>query len=164
MKIFSVLFAASLWGTLANAQTPGRQVAVADLAWLEGSWTGDGIGGAPATEVYSEPAGGQIVGHFRQLGVDGSIMFYELITILPVDGKLTYRVKHFDADLNGWEGPDETIDFRLLGACDDEWIFDGLTIRRLGADRMTITVRVSDEAGKLDHLIFDYRRTRSTLD
>ena len=164
MKIFPVLFAAFLWATLANAQTPDRQVAVADLAWLEGSWTGDGIGGAPATEVYSEPAGGQIVGHFRQMGVDGSILFYELITISPLDGKLTYRVKHFDADLNGWEEKGDTIDFPLLEVCDDEWIFDGLTIRRLGADRMTITVRVSDEAGKLDHLIFDYRLTRSTVD
>ena len=28
---------------------------VAQLDWLAGIWTGEGIGGAPATEVYSPP-------------------------------------------------------------------------------------------------------------
>ena len=59
----------------AGAQSPPARVE--DLAWLQGAWEGPGISG-PATEVYSGPAGGQIVGHFRQLRGDG-IWFYEIM-------------------------------------------------------------------------------------
>ena len=45
---------------------------IADLAWLAGHWVGEGLGGR-ATEVYSAPAGGQIVGHFGSQDKDGSV-------------------------------------------------------------------------------------------
>jgi Domain of unknown function (DUF6265) len=71
-----------------SANPPSR---IAELAWLEGSWEGDGVNGAPATEVYSGAADGKMVGHFRQLKADGTVMFYELITIEEANGSLRVR-------------------------------------------------------------------------
>lgn len=55
-------------GEIQSAAAVGSAPAkLSELAWLEGVWEGPGINGGRATEVYSAPAGGQIVGHFRQL-------------------------------------------------------------------------------------------------
>ena len=133
---------------------------LSDLKWLEGSWSGEGIDGALATEVYSAPAGGQMVGHFRQLASDGSVLFYELITITQVGDTIEYRLKHFDADLTGWETQKQVRRFPLLCTTGDSWKFEGLIIRREAVDRMNITVRVRQDDGTDDSLEFRYRRSR----
>lgn len=131
---------------------------IADLAWLEGAWEGEGIGGASATEVYSAPAGGQIVGHFRQLKPDGSVMFYELITIGMRGGVLTYALKHFNPDLTGWEERDTVRAFPLSAATDGKWEFSGLTYERTGPDSMAATVTVKQKDGSTQTLAFRFRR------
>lgn len=111
----------------AGAKPPAAKVQ--DLAWLEGAWTGKGIQEAPATEVYSAPAGGRIVGHFEQLKPDGSVMFYEIMQIVEVEGSLQYRLKHFNADLVGWEEKAQVQTFTLVAVEDGAWYFNGLTIK-----------------------------------
>ncbi len=133
-------------------------VKLANLNWLTGAWEGEGIDGALATEVYSAPAGNQMVGHFRQLAPDGSVMFYELITIVQVGETIEYRLKHFDPDLSGWEEKAEVRRFPLLATLRDKWIFDGLIIHRETNDRMQISVRVKNESGSTENLDFNYRR------
>ena len=133
---------------------------IADLQWLEGAWEGEGINGALATEVYSAPAGGQMVGHFRQLDTDGSVLFYELITISQVGDTIEYRLKHFDANLTGWETQKQVRRFPLLSKNKDSWHFDGLIIKREAEDRMSITVRVRQDDGSNESLLFRYRRLR----
>ena len=131
---------------------------LADLAWLEGRWQGPGIGGAPATEVYSAPADGQMLGHFQQLNRDGTLMFYELLTLVERDGRLAYRLKHFHPDLRGWEERDEVREFPLVSATATRWDFSGLVLERLSADRLRVTVEVAGESGKTETLVFNYRR------
>lgn len=140
---------------------PAAKSELSDLTWLAGTWEGTGIDGGAATEVYTAPAGGQIVGHFRQLRPDGSVMFYELMTIAQVGNTLHYRLKHFDVDLTGWEEKTEVRSFPLIATGRDTWFFDGLTIRREGASGMVATVRVGNADGTNQELAFRYRRVSS---
>ena len=129
-----------------------------DLAWLQGQWEGPGITG-PATEVYSGPAGGQIAGHFRQLR-DGKVWFFEIVAIAQVGNSLEYRLKHFNEDLTGWEEKDRVIKFPLVAVERDAWYFDGLTIRRDGADGMIGAVRIENKDGTTREAVFRYKRVR----
>lgn len=140
-----------------QAAHAGPAATLANLGWLQGTWEGEGIEGAPALEAYSPPAGGQMVGHFRQLHEDGSVMFYELITIVEEGGSLAYRLKHFNADLTGWEDKDKVVSFPLTGRTATRFDFSGLAYERTAKDRMTATV-VVNEGGKEETLVFRFRR------
>ena len=131
---------------------------IADLAWLAGSWEGEGITG-PAREVYSAPIGGQMTGHFIQTRGEG-IWFFEIMSIAETNGSLEYRLKHFNADLTGWEQRDEVRRFPLVAVEDGVWYFDGLTIRRDGADGMIGAVRIDNADGTTREAVFRYRRVR----
>lgn len=137
---------------------------IEQLAWLEGSWEGEGLGG-PASETYSRVQGGQLTGHFVQTDGKGGIAFTEIIHLGPhgEGGRsLAYRVRHFNPDMRGWE--DKTgapVVFPLIAIERDRWYFDGLTIHREAPDRMTIWVRIGagDKAGgKAREVAFRYRR------
>jgi hypothetical protein len=126
------------------------------LAWLAGEWRGPGLGGE-AIESYSAPTAGQIAGHFL-LAKAGKPVFYELLQIAPAGGSLVYRVRHFAPDLTGWEdatGKAET--FALVAIDDDAAYFDGLTLRRVDADRLDVWVRIESK-GKTREELFRYRR------
>jgi hypothetical protein len=144
-----------------RAMKPGAQpppARVEDLAWLQGQWEGPGLTG-PAAEVYSGPAGGQIVGHFRQQR-DNGIWFYELMTIVQVGASLEYRLKHFNHDLTGWEEKGTVLKFPLVAVEKDAWYFDGLTVRRDGPDGMIGAVRIDSKDGPPREAVFKYRRVK----
>ena len=118
MKLLLSAFAALLLTPITAYAAP--PATLADVAWLQGSWEGEGIEGAPALEAYAPAAGGQMVGHFRQLNKDGTVMFYELITIVEEGGSLAYRLKHFNADLTGWEEKGKVVSFPLIDRKPDQ--------------------------------------------
>ncbi|MCY1671421.1 DUF6265 family protein [Novosphingobium sp. SL115] len=153
----SVVFAIAAAFMLPHPAQAAPAVNLQTLSWLEGSWEGEGIEGAPALEAYAPAAGGQMVGHFRQLNKDGSVMFYEIITIVEDAGSLAYRLKHFNADLTGWEEKDKVAVFPLSAAGKDRWDFSGLVYERTGRDSMTATVTIN-EGGKEETLVFRFRR------
>jgi hypothetical protein len=145
-----------------RAATPGSPAPaarLADLAWMVGTWEGEGLGGT-VLESYSAPAAGQMVGHFRALKPDGSPMFYELVMVAEVGGSLEYRVKHFNPDMTGWEEKAQVVRFPLVAAEKDAWYFDGLTIRRTGADSVTHFVRIGAKDGSRREASFSYRRVK----
>ena len=129
-----------------------------DLAWLQGQWEGAGLTGT-ATEVYSGPAGGQIVGHFRQLR-DKGIWFFEIMAIAQVGESLEYRLKHFNEDLTGWEEKGKVLTFPLVAVERDVWYFNGLTVRRDGPDGMIGAVRIENRDGTSREAVFKYRRVK----
>jgi hypothetical protein len=131
---------------------------LADLAWLAGTWEGQGITGQ-AREIYGEPMGGQIAGHFTQARGQG-IWFYEIVTIAQVGDSLEYRLRHFNEDLTGWEERNEVRRFPLVAVEGDAWYFDDLTLRRDGPDRMIGAVRVRNRDGTSNEVVFRYRRVR----
>jgi len=137
---------------------PPPAVGVESLAWLAGSWSCEALGGV-AEETWLPPAGGQMVGVFRVVRPDGPA-FYEIMSLLVVDDRLTLRLKHFDADLRGWEPQDETVDFPLVAQEGGAWYFDGMTIEKHADDRATIHVR-AEGGGSGDVLSFPYARAGS---
>jgi hypothetical protein len=149
-------FAADTRSAPANHVPP--PATIEDLSWLAGEWVGPGISGE-AREVYSTPTGGAIAGHFVQMGRNG-IAFYEIITIVPERGSLVYRLKHFNADLTGWEEKAEVRSFPLVSREGDAWYFDGLTVRRDGPDGMIGAVNVRMKDGTEREYVIRYRRAR----
>lgn len=141
----------------ARPGVPSPKASISDLNWLEGTWEGKGIA-ADAVEVYSTARDGQMVGHFRQLNPDGTIFFYELMAITEKGGTLHYRLKHFNADLTGWEEKDVVRDFPLVAVEKDTWYFDDLTLKRDGANGMIAGVRVQKKDGTTMELSFHYTR------
>lgn len=133
---------------------------IEQLAWLAGSWEGDGLGG-PASETYSRVQGGQLTGHFVQSDGKGGIAFTEIIHLGPhgEGGRsLAYRVRHFHPDMRGWEDKSGApVVFPLVAVERDRWYFDGLTIHREAPDRMTMWVRIG-EGGSAREAAFRYRR------
>lgn len=138
-----------------GASPPAR---LEDLAWLQGQWEGAGLTG-PATEVYSSPAGGQISGHFRQLR-EGRVFFFEIMAIAQVGPSLEYRLKHFNEDLTGWEEKGTVLKFPLVAIERDAWYFDGLTIKRDGANGMIGAVRIGNKDGSSREAVFKYQRVK----
>jgi hypothetical protein len=131
---------------------------IAGLDWLTGRWVGEGIGGATAQEVYSAPAGSSIAGHFVQEDGEGGIAFFEILQIAEENGSLVYRLKHFGPDLTGWEEKDEMERFPLVALEDGALYFDGLTVRRDGADGLLAAVLVREDDGSVEEYVFRYRR------
>ena len=110
----------------------GEPLEFGEVAWLAGSWAFEGLGGT-GDEMWTEPAGGSMLGLFRLLQ-DGKPAFYELGTLDEVDGSLVLRIKHFNPDMSGWEEKAETVDFPLVAMSPEELAFEGLTFRRQGED------------------------------
>ncbi|MDT9599244.1 DUF6265 family protein [Sphingosinicella rhizophila] len=137
---------------------PPPPARLSDLAWLAGTWEGEGITGR-AREIYLPAADGQIAGHFTQMRGD-SLFFYEITAIAVVGNSLEYRVRHFNADLTGWEEKDEVVRFPLVAVEEDAWFFDGLTIRRDGPDNLVTAVVIGDKGGSSREAVFRYRRAR----
>jgi Domain of unknown function (DUF6265) len=131
------------------ADAPRPKATLAAVSWLAGAWRGDGMGGV-AEEQWSAPAGGQMMGMFRLLkpGTGGSdaISFYEFLTFVEQEGTLVLKLKHFNADLTGWEEKDEFVTFRLARVTPDAVYFDGLTFRRDAPDRLSIFLALRDSA------------------
>ena len=138
--------------------TPGLTAAVEDMAWLAGHWVGEALGGT-VEEIWSPPRGGAMMGMFR-LVKDGKTVFYELMTIVPENGSLALRLKHFNADLTGWEEKKDTVDFPLVEVADDAFHFDGLSFRPEGNDRVRIHLAMRGRDGTVSEETFAYNRVR----
>jgi hypothetical protein len=139
------------------ADAPRPKATVADLAWLAGRWTGEGLGGR-IEETWSPPDAGSMVGYFR-LVKDGKPVFYEIMTILEVEGSLQLRLKHVNPDMTGWEEKNDFVTFRLVKQDDTGVWFDGLTFRRTGADTMDGYLALRNRTtGAVSEEKFSYRR------
>ena len=160
MTVLARLLAALL-ALLPVPALAGPAATLADAAWLEGAWQGEGIGGAPAGEAWSAAAGGQMVGHFWQQTGDGGVMFYELITLAPDGaGSLVMRLKHFGPDLAGWEGQaaDEAEVFPLTAVTPGRLEFSGLAYTLQGDGSLLVSVVVGSADGSRETLEFRFRR------
>lgn len=144
--------------TLGDSAPPSASIA--QLDWLAGSWVGTGMG-ADVTETYSAALGGRISGHFVMADGKGGVAFTELVDYLPVGQSLAYRVRHFNADMTGWE--DKTgkpVQFALVAVEKDRWFFDGMTLEPTGPDALTMWVRITEQ-GKTEEVPFRFVRARA---
>ncbi|MCG6927288.1 MAG: DUF6265 family protein [Acidobacteria bacterium] len=143
-----------------SAGAPAPSAAVEDMAWMAGHWMGEALGGT-AEEIWSPPRGGAMMGMFR-LVKDGETVFYELMTIVPEDGSLVLRLKHFNADLTGWEEKEKTVDFPLVAVADGAFHFDGLSFRPDGEDHLRVHLAMHGKDGTTREETFVYTRVPAT--
>ncbi len=127
---------------------------LADVSWIAGHWVGEAFGGQ-TEEIWSPPAGGSMMCAFRLIA-EGKTQFYEIEQISEEGGSLILRLKHFHADLKGWEEKDETVDFRLLRVSPYKVFFDGMTFERISETEMDVYVLIEEE-GKAEEVKFAYR-------
>ncbi len=128
-----------------------------DLDWLKGRWSGEGFGGW-LEEIWSPPAGGQMLATFRVLE-NGKPVFSEICQIGEENGTLTYKVKHFNPDLTGWEEKDEYVTFNLVKTAPNAVYFSGLTmIENGGKCDIWLALRQEDGSHKEEYLV--YRRDK----
>jgi hypothetical protein len=146
--------------TLKLAEGAARPAArVADLDWLEGRWTGEGLGGR-IEETWSAPDGGAMVGYFR-LVKEGKPVFYEIMTLVESEGSVEMRLKHVNPDMTGWEEKKDFVTFKLVKHDDTGAYFSGLTFRRISADVMEGYLALRNRTdGTVREEKFVYRRVR----
>jgi hypothetical protein len=128
---------------------------IEDVAWIAGAWHGEALGGL-AEEIWSAPRAGTMMGMFRLIE-GGQLRFYELLAIREEGESLALRLKHFNADLTGWEEKGDPITFPLVKLGDREAYFDGVTFRREG-ERLTVFVLAGAGQQTAGELIFEYRQ------
>jgi len=141
-----------------DPHTSSPPARASDLAWIVGHWRGPGLGGT-ADEVWLAPEGGAMAGLFRAVS-GGRVLLYEAMTIVEVEGTLVLRLKHFNADLTGWEEKDEVVSFPLVRIETSAVYFDGLTYRKNGDDRLRAYVAVEQEEGAAEEMGFELHRVR----
>lgn len=163
MKRLAIAFA--LFAAAAFAQTPPAPqpqvqppkiaATIADAAWLQGYWVGDGFGGT-SEDTWMPPANGVMLGAFRLVKADGSRGFYELMGIEEFEGSLRIVVKHFHPDWVGWEEKDQALKIRLTKLGPGELVFGGLAFQRTAPDAFTfgLTMRQKEGPPKVETVAF----------
>lgn len=141
--------------TLGDGESPAATID--QVAWLAGCWVGSGMGGV-SQECWVPPIGGQMEGVFRQ-GRDGAVQFSEILQIVERDGTLAVRLKHFNADLSGWEdnSAESAIEFPLAAIEQNAAYFSGLTYRLADPDTLHIYLRMR-RGGETEIISFELTR------
>jgi hypothetical protein len=142
---------------LADGQT-GEKAVIGDMAWLAGSWSGEGLGGI-SEEMWSSPAGRAMVGTYRLIK-GGKPVFYEMCWMLETESTLVLRLKHFNADLTGWEEKDKTVDFRFVKKDGNRSYFSGLTFDRADSNELRIYLALRQKDGTVKEELFRMRKSR----
>lgn len=143
---------------LDEGAAPARAT-LADFTWLAGHWIGTGFGGAHVEEMWTAPLGASMQGMFR-LVRDGRAQVYEQIVLVAVGDTVEMRLKHFDAQLKGWEQKDEFVAFPLVRHEPRAAYFAGLTYRLDddGGLRVWLVTKGRDGAASEQEML--YRRAR----
>lgn len=139
-----------------GAKSP--QATLAAMAWLAGRWVGPALGGE-AEEIWSSPKAGSMMGMYR-LVRDGKLVFYELQTLVEEGGSLILRLKHFNADLTGWEEKMEAIEFPLVSFGEGIVQFEGMSFHREGDAKLTVYLAIEGKDGAVHEEAFPYTRAR----
>jgi hypothetical protein len=128
---------------------------IADMKWLTGRWVGEALGGK-AEEIWSEPAGGKMLGMYRLVRGDKTL-FYEILTVSEDNGSLVLRLKHFNADLTGWEEKNEVRSFPLVAKKDGAFMFEGMSFHPEG-DKLTVYLAIDHKDKPVEEAVFAYQR------
>lgn len=131
---------------------------IEQMSWLVGQWSGSSIGGAAAMESWLPPTGDTMVGTFVQEAAEGGIYFTEHMYLVEEEGTLILRLKHFNADLTGWEEKDDMLTFRLIAVEECAAYFRSLTLRCDGEDGLLAAVRMKSDGEEISELIFRFTR------
>ncbi len=125
------------------------------MAWIQGSWTGEAFGGI-TEEVWTKPMGGSMMFVFKLIEND-NVKFYEFGHIRQESETLLLQLKHFNADISGWEQKDESVDFRLVKLEENHAYFEDMTFERVSENEMNVYV-VLGEDGSEGEVKFNFKK------
>ena len=127
-----------------------------DIAWLKGYWHGEATIGK-FTVAWDGPLSQAMMGMFKLVN-DGNIIFYELLTVVEDSNSLLLNLKHFHADLTGWEEKDEVQSFPLVKLTQNAAFFDGLTFQKINDDTIHVFVAIEQHDDSVKEIEFVYHR------
>lgn len=133
-------------------------ISAESFRWLAGSWRGKGLGG-DCVETWSEPIAGSLVGSFLFTEKDKPV-FSELFTISPLGNSVTLRLKHFTAEMVGWEEKDKFVEFKFVKRIGNRYHFDGLTYIDVSPTQMQAVVRMKRKDGTFSEMKFEFDRSK----
>ena len=142
--------------TTTNDNSEGVMYPIEKLGWMAGHWVGEGFGGI-GEEVWAPLSAGSMVGSFK-LSVDNGVKFYEIMTITQDTLGPRLTLKHFNADLTGWEEKDETVVFPFVSAEHNKIVFDGLRYELIDDSTMWITVSIHGKDGSMSEEVFKCKK------
>ena len=130
-----------------------------DAQWLVGSWAGTAFG-KRFEEVWNPPSSGSMVGMFKLYGDDG-VSMYELMVMTVLDGTLSLKIRHFNADFTAWEGKDEDVTLRLVKKERDALHFGTISFYRRDEDHIDAYVLFMDGDEVFERpIVYERRRPR----
>jgi len=120
------------------------QASVDQLGWISGTWRGE-LFGAQAEEIWSEPAGGHMIGAFRLYGDEGPRVFeFFSISDDAESGHVMLRFKHLTpAGLEPWE-KEAPLEFGLVSLEGQRAEFLAMSEEQTSVRKMTF-VREGDD-------------------
>ena len=132
------------------------------LRWMTGRWVG-ADGEARIEEIWSPVEAGILMGSFRWLE-GGTPHFYEFMLVKPGPKGLELHIKHFSADLVGWEEKDASTAFDLVQVDSREAVFrpraagsSGWAVYRIADDGRLEFEQVSEEEASEPGLLLRFK-------
>lgn len=139
------------------ADAPPANASITDAAWIAGYWKGEAFGGI-IEELWAPPVGNSMLGSFK-LTVNGETSFYEFQSISEENNSLVLRLKHFHANLDGWEEKNEKLEWKLVEVTPNKIYFSGFTFEKVDENHLNIYV-VFNENGERSEMKFSYEREK----
>jgi hypothetical protein len=136
-----------------NDEKGSEKATLNDISWLVGNWQGEAFGGT-FQENWSNPLGNSMMFDFK-LVVDGKVVFYEIGHIVEKDKTLLYQIKHFDANLKGWEEKDQSEDFRFIKKENNKMYFDNFTFEKVSDNEVNLYAYFEDSKKEV---IFNFKK------
>jgi len=131
-------------------KTPLKAATIRDLAWMSGRWVGDD-NGVRIEEIWSPIDCEIMMGMFRWLNGDVP-SFYEFMLLRPGPAGIELQLKHFGADLVGWEEKEASTAFDLVQVSVGEAVFvpraegsSGWAVYRIDEDGLLVFEEVSEK-------------------
>ncbi|MBU2974617.1 DUF6265 family protein [Zobellia sp. B3R18] len=137
-----------------NTKSPNATLS--DISWMQGNWSGEAFGGI-TEEIWGPPSGGSMMFSFK-LVADGKVSFYELGHIRELNKTLVYELKHFNADLKGWEEKDDVQSFKLVKVEANRVYFEGFTFEKVSDNEINIYAQIGNEDGAAQEVTFNFKK------
>ncbi|AWX44850.1 hypothetical protein HME9304_01855 [Flagellimonas maritima] len=132
------------------------KASLTEVAWMEGHWKGEAFGGI-AEDLWSPPSGGSMMFVFRHI-LEGKVNFYEIGHFREIDGTLVFELKHFNADLKGWEEKNVVQTFKLIKVDGNRVYFDGFTFEKVTPNEVNIYAIIGGKEQNPKEILFNYKK------
>lgn len=171
LTLFLIIFVTACQQTLADATTELEpevrflaeddtppSAKLTDMNWFVGLWEGEVFGGTVEHRVMTAHKG-HMPGLVRvRTAETDDVSMYELSSFIQTGETITYRNRHFGADLIAYQEPYDYVDRPLIAIEGDTAYFDGITFASTGENSAVVAFVLTDEAGVQTRHLVQYTR------